>query len=319
MKTKAAAIKRKVSSKLASWWQRYRPGRSKAECNALYRLLYQLMHDKEQALALSALQTQEAFSTQWKDLPQGNALLSDPWFKSHVDKILCEEELLLKPEWFAGKHVLDAGCGNGRWSYGFAKLGASVTAVDINTSALEATKKALQEFETPKNFVHSALETLDKLPLNAYDLVFSWGVIHHCQSFNKALDQLLKRVKEGGIIYLYLYGRESFSFDADLELFKERVIYNTLPTWNEKLQFLMEKSGGDRNRLHINHDIYAPLINRRLQFDEVRAVLSAQGFSHIERTIDHTELFIRAVKGPKNIDQQWVLPKKKPPFWFERY
>ena len=33
-------------------------------------------------------------------------------------------------DWFAGKSVLDAGCGNGRWSTAFARLGAQVTAID---------------------------------------------------------------------------------------------------------------------------------------------------------------------------------------------
>lgn len=312
-----AKLKQKIAAKISYLLRRYKPGKIKRENDALYRLLYQLMHNKEEAITLSALQTQEAFSTQWKDLPTGNALLSDPWFKSNVSKILCEEELLIKPEWFHGKKILDAGCGNGRWSYGFAQLGADVTAVDVNSSALDATKEALQGFSSTKTFVHSSLEDLE-LPHKAYDLVFSWGVLHHCKSFNKSLDQVLKRVKEGGVIYLYLYGRESLAFNDDLELFKKRIAYNSLPTWDEKKKFLLEIAGGDQNKVHIVHDVYAPLINRRLEFGEVRDILQLQGFSHIERTIDHTELFIRAVKGSRNLDQQWLLPKKSGPVWFQR-
>lgn len=319
--TNTLSLFKKVRSKVMHWWDRFRPGRNQRECDALYRLLYQLVHDKENSVRLSSLQTQEAFSNQWKEIPKGNALLSDPWFKTNVVKILCEEELLLKPEWFKNKKVLDAGCGNGRWSYALSQLGVDLTAVDINASALEATKEAVQAFNNPKRFVQSPLESLseEQVPLHSYDLVFSWGVVHHCHSFNQSLTQLMNRVKDGGVLYLYLYGRESIPFDDDVALFKERVLYNTLPTWNDKLEFLMTKSGGDKAKVHINHDIYAPLINRRLTFDEVEEVLNRNGFSNIMRTIDHTELFIRAVKGPKNIDEKWLLPPKSKPYWFQRY
>ena len=63
---------------------------------------------------------------------EGGVLLSDPWFRENVTRILTEEELQIRPEWFAGKRVLDAGCGRGRWSYGFASLGTDVTSVDVN-------------------------------------------------------------------------------------------------------------------------------------------------------------------------------------------
>lgn len=323
MRTRVNALKNHLKSKLkevASWGKRCLPFSRKKESDALYRLLYQLVHDKEQAIGLSALQTQQAFSTQWKDLPQGNALLTDPWFKDNVARILCEEEILLQPEWFKGKEILDAGCGNGRWSYGFARLGANVTAVDVNEIALESTKKALEGFNVSKKFIHSPLEKLqEKTHGKKYDLVFSWGVIHHCHSFNQALSQVAQHVKEDGILYLYLYGRESYSFEADLQLFKERILYNSFPTQEEKMHFLLKKARGDRNRVHIFHDLYAPLINRRLSFEEVQQALEIHGFSHIERTIDHTELFIRAFKGKVVPHQQWLLPPKKPPYWFSRY
>jgi len=323
MHTRISIVKQQTKHALklaAKWLRQFSPLKSNRESDALYRLLYMLVHDKERSLELSALQTQQSFAKQWSDLQAGNALLSDAWFKQNVTRILCEEELLLKPEWFKGKRVLDAGCGNGRWSYGLAKLGSDVTAVDINTSALESAKKSLTENHLSARFVQSPLESLDQaLGSEQFDLVFSWGVVHHCVSFNESMKQIAQRVKDGGILYVYLYGRESMPFEVDLELFKQRITYNTLASWPEKEAFLLKKANGDPAQVHIAHDVYAPLLNRRLQFGEVQELLLSHGFSHIERTIDHTELFIRAVKGVKPIDQQWLLPAKQKPFWFERY
>jgi SAM-dependent methyltransferase len=289
------------------------------ETDALYRLLYDLVHDNEQALSLACIQTQNAFASQWEDLPNGNALLSDPWFRHNVRRILCEEEIQINPNWFMGKSILDAGCGNGRWSYGFAQLGANITAVDVSLVALNNTEKALEKLSVNKEFIHSSLEDLNTHCSSQFDLVFSWGVAHHCKSFNQSLDQLMQRVKEGGMLYLYLYGRESCSYKEDLKLFKERIFYNSLLTEVEKLSFLQKKSKGDKSKLHIFHDLYAPLINRRLSFPYVKEFLTKRGMHNIERTIDHTELFIRAFKGDASDLKKNILPKKIRPFWFERY
>jgi SAM-dependent methyltransferase len=236
-----------------------------------------------------------------------------------VDRIISEEELQLDRGWFPGKRVLDAGCGGGRWSYGLAKLGAHVTAADTNPSALAATRAALEELGAPAEFIRSDLETIDaKLPHDSFDLVWSWGVLHHCTSFSGALRSISNLLKPGGLIHLYLYGRESISLADDVTLFKERLRYNYLRTDEERLEFLTEKARGIDMDVHHAHDLYAPIINRRFNFEEVRDLLQQFGFTHVERTVEHTELWIRAVKGPKaGAIEQYGLPRRKPPYWFQ--
>ena len=73
-------------------------------------------------------QTLASFDYQWRELPEADALLSDEWFRANVARIISDELLCLKPEWFEGKRVLDAGCGTGRWTVGLLELGAEVTA-----------------------------------------------------------------------------------------------------------------------------------------------------------------------------------------------
>lgn len=293
----------------------------KREVDTLYELLYKLTHDMEDAIDLTAFQVQEVFANQWENLKEGKYLLSDPWFKENVSRILYEEEIQIKPEWFKGKNVLDVGCGNGRWTYGLAELGANLTAVDINQIAIDETKKAIDSFNIKKEFYISPLENLSQnLPSKKYDLVFCWGVLHHCKSFNKALNEIVKFVSPKGILYLYLYGRESLSYSDDVELFKERIRYNSLPTEKEKYKFLLRKANNDSSRIHNCHDIYAPLINRRFESTQIEQILKSKGFEDITRTINHSELFIRAIRSEASeYSKDWLLPKKQPPYWFQHH
>jgi 2-polyprenyl-3-methyl-5-hydroxy-6-metoxy-1,4-benzoquinol methylase len=290
------------------------------QVDTLYRFVYDLAHDLESPLTFGSRQTREAFSFQWQTYSQGQYLLSDPWFKENVTRILCEEELLLRPEWFRGKRVLDAGCGNGRWSYGLARLGCALTSVDVNEGAIEETRAALWELKVPKAFHVSPVERLTEvLPEKSYDLVFCWGVLHHCENFNEGLRQLARLVKDDGILYLYLYGRESMPYEGDVNLFKQRLRYNTLPSPEARYRFLLDMAKGDETGVHNQHDIYAPLINRRLEFGPLKEHLERLGFMDVRRTIAHTELFVRALKGSPSQYEPWLLPPKKAPYWFQHH
>lgn len=291
------------------------------EIDALYRLLYEAVQDKEQSLELTSGQTVDTFNFQWTEMPEGRYMLSNPWFKTNIQSILTEQLLLLKPEWFKGKSVLDAGCGGGRWSHGLASLGANVTSVDINEVAIESARKAMEPFDVEKDYCLTPLEQLGEvMPGRKFDLVYSYGVIHHCGSFNKAFNAVVDRVADEGVLFLYLYGRETIPYDQDIELFKDRVYYNSLPTGEERYRFLLDRVHGRPEMVHEAHDHFAPLINRRLEFDEVRERLESLGFEDVERTLDTSELYIRAFRpGGKSKNADYLLPKSTPPFWFDHH
>ena len=296
--------------------------RNKQDIDSLYKLLYNQIHDYDNALPIAASQTIGAFGFQWAKLREGEAMLSDKWFKENVADLIADHELLINHEWFKGKDVIDCGCGGGRWSYGFAKLGANVTATDINQSAIDATKEELKDIDVKKEFILTPLEDLYKhLPEGKkFDLAWSWGVLPFCTSFNKAFQQVMNCVKDGGFIYVNLYGRETLNYEEDISLFKNRVRYNTLSTWAEKEQFLIEKGGGNKEKIHQNHDMYSPLLNRRFEYSFIKKVLEDNGFTDIVRTVNSTELYIRAVKkaiAPADKAMINYTPQKE--LWFSRY
>ncbi len=293
---------------------------NRADIDLLYRLLYDAVHDLDRSLPITKTQTETAFASQWEHLPKGRFLLSDPVFRDNITDIITNEELLLKPEWFKDKRVLDAGCGNGRWAFGLAKLGVNLTAVDVNSVAIEEAKRAQEDINITKRFKVSSLEDINQnLSGEKFDLVWSWGVVHHCHSFNRSLENLCDLVCDGGVLFLYLYGRESLAMDEDVALFKERLRYNSLSSAKEKMAFLTKKARGKMDQIHVVHDIYAPLINRRLDFEYVEGFLRKRGFGVIERTKDHPEIWIRAVKAESDeAIAPYKLPYPQSPFWFER-
>jgi len=62
----------------------------------------------------------------------------------------------------------------------------------------------------------------------------------------------------------------------------------------------------------------APTINDRHTYAEVREWLVESGFRDVERTIEHTELFLRGAREPEAI-APFTLRPPSPPYWFARY
>src|SRR2546430_14872127 len=92
-------LSRSAKQRLKAGLRRLRgllPWAGREEVEALYRLLHRMVHDRDQALDLAALQTKDAFAREWDEFREGLYLASDPWFKANVARIISEEELQIK-------------------------------------------------------------------------------------------------------------------------------------------------------------------------------------------------------------------------------
>lgn len=85
-------------------------------------------------------QTLASFDWQWAQLSQGDFRPGDPWFDAHAVRVLARELCAIDEQWFAGKRVLDAGCGQGRWTRALLELRAEVIAVDYSEAGLDRTR-----------------------------------------------------------------------------------------------------------------------------------------------------------------------------------
>ncbi len=108
-------------------------------------------------------------------------------------------------EW-KSKRVLDAGCGTGRNSLWPLKYGAvSVVAFDVDPRTVEVARTNLSGY--PQCEVRQC--SIYEIPWeNEFDITFSIGVIHHLADPKKAVRQLIKATKRGGLILIWVYGRE---------------------------------------------------------------------------------------------------------------
>ena len=106
------------------------------------------------------------------------------------------------------KKVLDMGCGSGRFSVAFARLGAKkVYGVDLGDQGIRIGNKLSKKFNL-KNLTFKKSSVLS-LPFknNYFDFVFCKGVLHHTGNLKKALNEFVRVINGNGYGYLYLYGK----------------------------------------------------------------------------------------------------------------
>ncbi|MGO9470778.1 MAG: class I SAM-dependent methyltransferase [Isosphaeraceae bacterium] len=112
----------------------------------------------------------------------------------------------LRPADLEGRLVLDAGCGGGRYAALTGAHGARLIGVDLST----AVEKAAAVCARLPNVLIVQADLLD-LPLaeQAFDLVYSIGVLHHTPDPRKAFHQIARCVKPGGRLAVWLYRRNT--------------------------------------------------------------------------------------------------------------
>jgi 2-polyprenyl-3-methyl-5-hydroxy-6-metoxy-1,4-benzoquinol methylase len=116
------------------------------------------------------------------------------------------------PRW-NGKKVLEIGCGIGTDTINFARNGAQVTAVDVSEKSMGLAKKRAEVFgvQDAIRFYCGNAEELSKLiPPEKYDLIYSFGVIHHTPHPERVIEQIQSFVKPGTEIKIMVYYRYSW-------------------------------------------------------------------------------------------------------------
>jgi 2-polyprenyl-3-methyl-5-hydroxy-6-metoxy-1,4-benzoquinol methylase len=112
-----------------------------------------------------------------------------------------------------GKRVLEVGCGIGTDSINFARAGAELTAVDLSGESLRlaARRADVMGVADRIRFVEANAEELaTTLAGEQFDLVYSFGVIHHTPHPDRALAQMGQLAAPGGMLKLMVYHRRSW-------------------------------------------------------------------------------------------------------------
>jgi SAM-dependent methyltransferase len=266
------------------------------EVSGLRTLVRHLIADRIDQLPI-VRQTRSSFNYQWRNLPEGQAMLSNPEFRARVPTQISELADLPK-EWFTGKRVMDAGCGQGRWTYGFGQLGVGTcVSVDISEAGVSRTREVAKEFPGRiEVYQKNLLEDLGFAP--DFDLVWCFGVLHHTGKTYVGFQNLARCVKPGGYLFLMIYGEPRPFAEGEYryyhEMFDMRTRLRNLP-FEEKVAVLRAKYG--EQHLHGYFDAISPDINDLYRWDELVSWFAEAGFTDIKRTLDHPNHHIVARKA----------------------
>jgi SAM-dependent methyltransferase len=225
----------------------------------------------------------ETFNFQWRRLPYQYDFLSNPEWRGKVAENLCWR-LERGAEWFAGKKVLDCGCGPGRHSWTFASLCARVTAFDTSENGLASARKECEAFPSVTIESH---DILNPLPFpRDYDLVWSYGVLHCTGDTFGGLRNIAKHVRPGGMLYFMVYaepGRKEISEYAyyhEVMAMRQALISASLEERAEILS-LVE---GEKKALGW-FDAISSQVNYLYTIEELFQMLDHLGFEDIRRTV----------------------------------
>jgi SAM-dependent methyltransferase len=200
------------------------------------------------------------------------------------------------PHELAGRLVLDAGCGGGRYARLLGRHGARVVGVDLS-SAVD--KAAALCAELPDVLIAQA-DLLD-LPVAeaAFDLVYSIGVLHHTPDPRRAFAQVARRVKPGGRLAVWLYRRNTAPqewLNSALRAVSTRLpapvleplcaglgALGGIPVVKSTLNKLANFSNHPDRTLRVcdNFDWYAPRYQSHHAPDELRRWFIEEGFDDI--------------------------------------
>ena len=116
------------------------------------------------------------------------------------------------PKW-AGRRVLEIGCGLGTDTVSFARAGAHVTAIELSDESAALARKRLEVYGLGDRVticVGNAEELPKILPPQTFDLVYSFGVIHHSPHPERIVEHLRRYMSPVSELRLMVYARISY-------------------------------------------------------------------------------------------------------------
>ena len=114
----------------------------------------------------------------------------------------------MEPHRWAGKKALEIGVGLGADHQLLAEAGAILSGVDLTERAVEHTRERFRIFNLTSNLQQADAENLP-FPDASFDLVYSWGVIHHTPDTPKAAREIIRVLKPGGTFKVMIYNKWS--------------------------------------------------------------------------------------------------------------
>ncbi len=201
----------------------------------------------------------------------------------------------------SGKDVIDIGSGSGLHSYCFyTQKARTLVSLDVDRHSVEATKTMKKIAGDPAvwNVLNGSVLDHEFLSgLDLYDIVYSWGVLHHTGRMWEAIENASKLVRPNGLFWISLYtkgpkyekdleakqaynnasklGKKIFIYRKVLKIIWKHIKKKQNPfSWNERV-------GRGMHKYHDLIDWYGGLPYEVASVDEVKKFLESKGFELI--------------------------------------
>lgn len=171
-----------------------------ASCNSTYPIFDDIPNFSPQQSHSGVKNQRDTYSEWWDSYHDEESIVNPAHRTAFHNSIGIEQDS------FSGKVTLDAGCGNGRFSYVVSKYNPGLlVAFDISTGVLHA-RRSINKF-SPKANVAYVQGDITKLPFKkeSFDIVYSWGVMHHTPDTKSTFAKVASLVKKNGLFGTYLY------------------------------------------------------------------------------------------------------------------
>lgn len=138
-------------------------------------------------------------------------------------------KIMLQLDNLVGKTFLDVGCGSGLFSLVAKQLGAQVRSFDFDPESVACAQELKRRYypNDPSWQIEegSVLDVDYMNRLGLFDVVYSWGVLHHTGEMGAAITSASKAVKRGGLFFIAIYNDQG---GASRRWFKVKSAYNRL-------------------------------------------------------------------------------------------
>jgi len=143
--------------------------------------------------------------------PEGTIEFFDEIAKNRYEDYAPWMRDTFKFEQYKDKKVLEVGVGDGIDHLELAKAGAILTGIDITPKSIELTKKNLELHGYKSNLLIADAENLP-FEDDSFDVIYSFGVLHHTPDTQKAVKEIYRVLKPQGKAVVSLYHKNSLFF-----------------------------------------------------------------------------------------------------------
>lgn len=127
-------------------------------------------------------------------------------------------------DYAAKGRIVEVGCGLGTMAMNWARVGARVTAVDLNPTSVEMTRRRFALHDLAGDIRLSDARTLPFADAE-FDYAYSWGVLHHSPDLARSIAELMRVLRPGGGFGIMLYNRRSILYRYQIEYLQGFVHY----------------------------------------------------------------------------------------------